>query len=35
MTAEFGSKVVAILKKNKYRRNSDGEINGVGTKWLP
>jgi hypothetical protein len=35
MKAEFGKKVAAILRKNKYRRNPDGEISGVGTKWLP
>ncbi len=35
MTAEFGIRVVEILKKNKYRRKYDGEITGVGTKWLP
>jgi len=35
MTAEFGIRVVEILKKNKYRRKYNGEISGVGTKWLP
>lgn len=35
MTAEFGIRVVRILKKNKYRRKYNGEITGVGTKWLP
>lgn len=35
MTAEFGGRVVAVLKKNKYRRKFDGIISGVGTKWLP
>ena len=35
MTAEFGKKVVEILKRNKYRRRFDGQINGLGRKWLP
>lgn len=35
MTAEFGKKIVEILVRNKYRRSSDGEINGTGRKWLP
>ena len=35
MNAEFGVRVVEILKKNKYRRKYNGEISGVGTKWLP
>jgi hypothetical protein len=35
MTADFGARVVEIIKKNKYRRRYDGLISGVGTKWLP
>jgi hypothetical protein len=35
MTAEFGKRVVEVLKKHKYRRRYDGMINGIGTKWLP
>jgi len=35
MTADFGARVVEIIKKNKYRRRYDGVISGVGTKWLP
>lgn len=35
MNAEFGIRVVEILNKNKYRRKYNGEISGVGTKWLP
>jgi hypothetical protein len=35
MNAEFGTRVVNILKRHKYRRKFDGTIRGVGTKWLP
>lgn len=35
MTAEFGRKVVEILKKNKYLRSASGKIPGWGTKCLP
>jgi hypothetical protein len=35
MRADFGMHVVSILKKNKYRRSSNGTIAGRGTKWLP
>jgi hypothetical protein len=36
MTANFGSKVVEILYRKKYRRSAtDGKVIGYGTKWLP
>jgi len=36
MTAEFGKRVVEVLRKNKYLKNPyDGSIPGWGTKWLP
>jgi hypothetical protein len=35
MTADFGARVVDIIKKHKYRRRYDGVISGLGTKWLP
>jgi uncharacterized protein DUF3800 len=35
MTAGFGSQIVEILNRAKYRRRFDGVISGVGTKWLP
>jgi hypothetical protein len=35
MQAEFGSQVVDILKKKKYRRSWWGKVQGYGTKWLP
>jgi len=31
----FGSQVVAILQNSKYLRNSKGETEGYGRKWLP
>ena len=35
MTASFGSRVVEILYRTKYRRRGDGKIEGWGTKMLP
>lgn len=36
MTADFGRRVVEVLRKNKYLKNPyDGSIVGWGTKWLP
>ena len=35
MTASFGSRVVEILYRTKYRRRADGKIEGWGTKMLP
>lgn len=35
MEAAFGTKIVEILKKSKYRRSPAGIISGYGTKWLP
>jgi hypothetical protein len=36
MTAPYGTRVIAILKKNKYLKSPVlGKIEGWGTKWLP
>jgi hypothetical protein len=35
MTAQFGWQIVEILKNDKYRRKHNGQIGGVGRKWLP
>jgi hypothetical protein len=36
MMAPYGTRVVAILKKNKYLKSpATGGIDGWGTKWLP
>jgi hypothetical protein len=36
MTAPYGTRVIAILKKNKYLKSPAlGKIEGWGTKWLP
>lgn len=31
----FGGTVAAILEEHKWRRRSDGKVEGWGTKWLP
>ncbi len=35
MTSRFGAQIVEILKRSKYRRKYNGQIAGIGTKWLP
>jgi hypothetical protein len=35
MKADFGQKIVDILYAKKYRRRSDGKVEGWGTKMLP
>ncbi len=35
MNSPFGIQVVDILKRAKYRRKYNGQIAGIGTKWLP
>ena len=35
LTAEFGRKVVQVLREYKYRRSPSGEVSGWGIKWLP
>lgn len=35
MVSPFGAQIVEILKRNKYRRKYNGQITGIGTKWLP
>jgi hypothetical protein len=35
MNSPFGTQVVEILRRFKYRRKFNGQIAGIGTKWLP
>jgi hypothetical protein len=35
MISPFGAQIVEILRRNKYRRKFNGQIAGIGTKWLP
>jgi hypothetical protein len=35
MDENFGSRIVAILEKAKYRRSWFGKVGGYGKKWLP
>ena len=36
MTAPYGTRIVSILRKNKYLKSPiTGKIEGWGTKWLP
>lgn len=32
---DFGTKVVALLNREKYSRSSEGKVDGWGRKWLP